>query len=164
MKWYPTLKDSIKLFINQHKRNPFPDLVNFSTEKPDTFGRKFWVKIEKIGIKKEVLKDELNTTMIYGKNSQIFPRTRTFGQIEVSKKGNVVTAKTKNVIRYTLLISPSHFDIGEPIEVYTNGILSFKGFVSKNLETLLKYYILDNDREMLYASEIEIKVGKAYKD
>jgi len=162
LRWYPILKDSIKSFIDSHKRNPFPDLIKFSTEKPDTFCRKFWVKITKIGLKKGDINEELNTTIQKGRAVQLFPRNRLFGQIEVSKNGNTVYVKTKNVIKYSLLISPKHFDLNKPIEVYTNGVLSFNSIIQKNMAIMLKYYSEDNDREMLFASELEIKVGKEF--
>ncbi len=163
LRWFPVLKDSIKNYADSHKRNPFPDLIKYSTEKPDTFCRKFWVKITKIGLKKGEINEELNTTIQNGREVQLFPRKRLFGQIEVYKNENTVYVKTNNIIKYSLLLSPKHFDLNAPIEIYTNGILSFKGFASKNINTLLKYYIEDIDREMLFASELEVKVGKKYK-
>jgi len=162
LRWFPILKDSIENFIDSHKRNPFPDLVKYSTEKPDTFCRKFWVKINMIGFKKGDIAEELNTTIQNERTVQLFPRKRLFGQIEVFKNGNTVYVKTKNVRKYSLLISPKHFDFNKPIEVYTNGVLSFNSIIQKKMAIMLKYYTEDNDREMLFASELEIKVGKEF--
>lgn len=162
-RWFPVLKDTIKNFIDSHKRNPFPDKVDFATEKPDTFCRKYWVKIDRIGKTKEGKVEDPNQIIFGNMPVALFPRLRLFGQIEVQKIENRVYVKTQNVKKYTLLISPDHFDLSKPIEVYTNNILSFNGYLSKDLGTLLKYYIKDNDRSMLFSAELNISVGKRFK-
>lgn len=162
-RWYPVLKDSIKNFINTHKRNPFPNEVYFATEKPDTFNRKFWVKIDRIGRTKEDVKiEDINQIKWYDKIYDLFPRTKQFGQIKVSKKGNTVNIETMGTKKYSLLISPDHFDITKPIVVYTNNKLSFEGTLPKDLNVLLKYFNTDNDRTMLYSGELKVTVGKEY--
>jgi len=163
-RWYPTLKDSINSFIAAHKRNPYPDRINYATEKPDTFGRKFWVRIDKIGMKSKNndLRD-YNQISINGKSIQLFPRNKIFGQIDVSKTGNTVHVLTNGVKRFTLLISPDHFDLEKPITVYTNNVLSFEGLLVKDNGVLLKYFTEDNDRTMLFAGELSIKVGREFK-
>jgi len=164
MRWYPVLKDTIMNFIYRHKRNPFPDKIYYATEKPDTFGRKFWVKIDEIGkTKNGTTIEDLNQIIINTKPDTLFQRTKFFGQIEINKLGNKVFIKTQNIKKYTLLISPDHFDLSKPIEVYTNGLLSFEGVLPKELKTLLNYYIEDNDRSMLFSNEINITVGKVFK-
>ena len=158
--WYPVLKDTIKRFIASHKRNPFPDNVYYATEKPDTFNRKFWVIIDKIGKTKGETLTDSNTVFLDNQKIALFPRNKPFGQIEVKKIGNEVQVKVQDVKRYTLLISPDHFDLSKPIVVYTNNTLSFEGIIPKDIKTLLKYNAIDNDRTMLFASEITIVVGK----
>ncbi|RPH33376.1 MAG: hypothetical protein EHM93_05350 [Bacteroidales bacterium] len=163
IRWYPILKDTIKNFIHAHKRNPFPDRIFYATEKPDTFCRKYWVKIDRIGKTEGGKIEDSNQITINDESVQLFPRRRLFGQIEVQKIENKVFVKTQNVKKYTLLISPDVFDLDKPIEVYTNGNLSFNGKISKSLKTLLNYYIEDNDRTMLFSSELSITVGKTFK-
>jgi transposase-like protein len=161
--WHPVLKDSIKKFIETHIRNPFPDEVCFSTEKPDTFNRKFWVIINRIGKTEDGNLDDPNTMILKNQTVAMFPRRKLFGQIEVKKSGNTVYANTRNVKEFSLLLSPEHFNIKKPILVYTNNNLSYNGLVTNDLKTLLKYNILDNDRAMLYSSELKITVGKTMK-
>ncbi len=164
IRWYPVLKDTIKNFINTHIRDPFPNKILFATEQPDTFNRKFWVKIDKIGKTKENgILDDINQIKINNKTYQLFPRRKPFGQIEVIKEGNTVLVKTKGIKKYTLLISLDHFDTKKPIIVYTNNKLSFEGILPKNLKVLLKYNIEDNDRTMLYSGEISVTVSKVFK-
>ncbi len=161
-KWYPALKDSIQSFIKKHNRNPFPDDIWFTTENPDTIGRKFWVKITKLGnVKGESNLEDFNATETVGVN--LFPRYKRFGQIEVHKRGNRVDVLTNNVKKYSLLLSPEVFDFNQPISIYTNHYLTFEGKVEKSISPLLKYNIQDNDRTMLYAAELEITVGKEFK-
>jgi hypothetical protein len=162
-RWYPVLKDTIVDFIKTHKRNPYPDNIYYATEKPDTFCRKFWVKIDRIGKTKEGNIEDVNQIVLNNQTISLFPRRRIFGQIEVNKVGNKVMVKTQDVRKYTLLISPDNFDITKPIEVYTNDILSFQGICSKDISTLLTYYTEDNDRTMLFSSELNITVGKVFK-
>jgi predicted esterase len=161
--WHPVLKDSIKNFIATHTRNPFPDEVCFCTEKPDTFNRKFWVVINQIGKVYSGNVDDPNTIVLRNQTVTMFPRRKPFGQIKVEKKGNTVYATTSNIKEFTLLISPEHFDLERPIQVYTNNELSFNAQVTKDLKTLLKYNILDNDRSMLFSDELKVKVGKSIK-
>lgn len=162
-RWYPVLEDTINCFIKTHKRNPYPNNIYYATEKPDTFSRKFWVKIERIGKANEGNVEDVNQVILNNEKLSLFPRRKLFAQIEVKKDGNKVFVKTENVKKYTLLISPDHFDTSKPIEVYTNDLLSYEGIVPKSLSTLLKYYTEDFDRTMLFSSELSISVGKVYK-
>ncbi|NVO08891.1 MAG: hypothetical protein HXX16_02920 [Bacteroidales bacterium] len=159
--WYPVLKDTIKNFISRHIRNPFPDDIYYATEKPDTFGRKFWVVINKIGRAKNEYANDSIKIMFNNQSALIINHSKPFGQIEVTKIGNMVNVQTQNVKKYTLLISPDHFDLNKPITVYTDNLLSFDGLLTKDIRTLIKYNIMDNDRTMLYSSELQITVGKS---
>jgi len=161
--WYPVLRDSIKGFISTHKRNPFPDYIYYATEKPDTFGRKFWVVIDKIGRMKKEYTPDSNRIIFYNQYISSLNHTHLLGQIEVVKTGNIVNVRTQNVKKYTLLISPDFFDLSKPITVFTNNYLSFDGMLTKDIRTLIKYNIMDNDRTMLYSSELKITVGKIIK-
>ena len=164
IRWYPVLKDSIKNFISTHPRNPYPDQIYYASESCDTFNRKFWVLINKFGYTKDESNlDDQNFIQDNGKKVQLFPRNKAFGQIELEKKKNIVSVFTKNIRKYTLLISPEHFDISKPITIYTNNKLSYEGIVPKNIKVLLKYYSLDNDREMLFSAELPIIVGREFK-
>jgi len=64
------------------------------------------------------------------------------------------------VAEFTLLISPDAFDLSQPIKVSANGRTVFEGRVEPSTATLLKWAARDNDRTMLYAAEINIKLTK----
>ena len=56
------------------------------------------------------------------------------------------------------LVSPDHFDLSKPVTVVVNGRTAYEGSVQKDLRALLKWSARDNDRTMLFASELAINV------
>ena len=74
------------------------------------------------------------------------------------RAGNVVTATTRGVTAFTLLLSPDQFDFGKPVKVVANGRTVFDGKVDKNVRTLLTYAASDNDRTMLFGAALHIKL------
>jgi hypothetical protein len=72
----------------------------------------------------------------------------------------VVTATTRGVAAFTLLLSPDQFDFAKPVRVVANGRTVFNGKVQKDLRTLLKYTAMDNDRTMLFAAEIHLDLSR----
>jgi len=74
------------------------------------------------------------------------------------RAGNTVTATTRGVAAFTLLLSPDHFDFGKPVKVVANGRTVFNGKVEKSVGTLLKYAAADNDRTMLFGAEAHIRL------
>ena len=67
-------------------------------------------------------------------------------------------ATTKGVTAFTLLLSPDRLEFKQPVIVTANGREVFHAKVQPSAETLLKWAALDNDRTMLYAAEIKIKL------
>jgi hypothetical protein len=78
--------------------------------------------------------------------------------VDVTRAGNEITAATRGVAAFTLLLSPDQFDLTKPVKVVANGRTVFDGKVEKNVRTLLKYAALDNDRTMLFGAELHIKL------
>ena len=89
---------------------------------------------------------------------QAFPRSLPSGRVQLLRTGNRVGVVTRGVRRYTLLLSPEQFDFTEPIQVTTNGIMSFDGMVEPNSETLLRWAARDRDRTMLFGAKLDIEV------
>ena len=87
----------------------------------------------------------------------LFSRGLASGRVDVTRAGNTVTAATRGVAAFTILLSPDQFDFAKPITVVANGRTVFKGKVEKNLRTLLKYAAADNDRTMLFGAEVRIR-------
>ena len=88
----------------------------------------------------------------------LFARGGGAGRVDLVRAGNVVTATTRGVAAFTLLLSPDQFDFGKPVKVIANGRTVFDGKVEKNVRTLLKYAASDNDRTMLFGAELHIKL------
>jgi len=78
--------------------------------------------------------------------------------VDLVRSGNTVRATTKGVTAFTLLLSPDKFDFNQPVMVAANGREVFHGRVQPSVDTLLKWAAQDNDRTMLYAAEIKIKL------
>ena len=98
---------------------------------------------------------------IYGAtDGQLFGRPKASGRVDLTRVGNTVRAETKGVTAFTLLLSPDKFDFGKPIQVIANGREVFNGRMERSVKTLLKWAARDNDRTMLYAAELKIKLPK----
>jgi hypothetical protein len=90
----------------------------------------------------------------------LFSRGVPSGRVDLTRSGNVVTAQTRGVAAFTLLISPDQFDFGKPVRVVANGRTVFDGKVEKNVRTLLQFAAADNDRTMLFGAEIHVDLTR----
>ncbi len=91
---------------------------------------------------------------------QLFDRSRPWGRVDVSRRGNAVTAATRGVTKFTLLLSPDQFDFEKRVTVVANGTTVFNGRVQKDRAVLMKWAALDNDRTMLFGAEIHVDLSK----
>ena len=89
---------------------------------------------------------------------QAFPRTLAPGRVELDQRRNAVTAYTRGVRRFTLLISPEQFDFTQPITVTVNDVTAFEGMVEPDIEALLRWAAIDQDRTAMYGAELDIAV------
>ena len=87
-----------------------------------------------------------------------FPHAAAPGRVELDQRGNTVTAYTRGVRRFTLLISPEQFDFTQPITVVANGVTAFDGMVEPDVATLLRWVAIDQDRTAMYGAEIDIDI------
>ena len=92
---------------------------------------------------------------------QAFPHTVAPGRVELDQRGNTVTANTRGVRRFTLLLSPEQFDFTQPITVVANGVTVFDGMVEPDVATLLRWVATDQDRTAMYGAELDIEVPTA---
>ena len=92
---------------------------------------------------------------------QAFPRSSPPGRVELDQQRNTVTAYTRGVRRFTLLISPEQFDFTQPITVAVNGVTAFDGMVEPDVATLLRWVARDQDRTAMYGAELDIEVPAA---
>jgi poly(3-hydroxybutyrate) depolymerase len=88
-----------------------------------------------------------------------FSHVRPSGRVDLVRRGNAIAATTRKVSAFTLLLSPDQFDFSQPITVVADGKTVFEGTVKRDVATLLKWAARDNDRTMLFAAELPIKLA-----
>lgn len=150
VRWWPSEAATIEDFIIEHPRNPLPDALAWETERADTYNRIWWLQINALGA------TDQDTTFV---DPDVFVSSAPSGRVEARRSGNNVSVATRGVRRYTLLISPDQFDLSKPFRITTNGRLSFDGYLEADLDVLMKWASRDNDRTMLFLTEITIDVG-----
>ncbi len=94
------------------------------------------------------------------RRTPFFTHVRPSGRVDVTRDGNTITTTTRRVAGFTLLLSPDQFDFSKPITVVADGKTVFEGMVKKDVAALLKWAARDNDRTMLFAAELTIKLAE----
>ena len=158
-KWWPEIEAPFEKFVADHPRDPYPDVLTW--EAADTVNnRAHWLVLDSFGLAPRepqqlpdmnIFTDDLGT-------DPLFARPSTPGRVDLVRSGNTVQATSKGVTSFTLLLSPDKFDFGQPVIVIANGREVFHAKLQPSAETLLKWAARDNDRAMLYAAEIKIKL------
>ncbi len=93
----------------------------------------------------------------------VFRHRKPAGRVDLVRSGNTVTARTKGVRTFVLLISPDRFDFSNPIKVVVNDRVAFEGLVKKDVTSLLHWAARDNDRTMLFGAEVSIDAPPAVR-
>src|SRR5205085_5061060 len=119
-----------------------------------TWNRAHWLIIDKLGSAAGEAKS-LPDLNVAG-DGLIFHNGKS-GRVDLARAGNTVTATTRGVKEFTLLLSPDQFDFEKSVKVVVNGRVAFDGRVEKNVATLQKWAARDNDRTMLFAAALTIK-------
>jgi hypothetical protein len=158
--WWPDVKDSYERFVTDHPRDPSPARLTWETADLAR-GRAHWLVITKLGKTPTDVKnlpDANDYSPIDVMAVPLFEHRQRSGRVDLARTGNTVEAVTRGVTEFTLLISPDAFDLSQPIKVVANGKTVFDAKVQPSVATLMKWAARDNDRTMLYAAEIEIKL------
>src|SRR5207245_6660018 len=98
--------------------------------------------------------------IVQGPPRHLFGRGGSTGRVDLVRAGNTVTATTRGVAAFTLLLSPDQFNFGKPVKVVANGRTVFERKVEKSLRTLLKFAAADNDRTMLFGAELHVDLTR----
>jgi hypothetical protein len=162
-KWWPEIQAPFEKFVADHPRDADPDRLTW--EAADTVNdvahkRAHWLVIDAFGITPGDAK-ELQDANIFTDSlgtDPLFERPKAPGRVDLVRSGNTVQATTRGVTAFTLLLSPDKFDFSKPVIVTANGREVFHAKVQPSVETLLKWAARDNDRTMLYAAEVNIKL------
>ena len=160
--WWPDVRDSFERFAGEHPRDPSPARLTWETSNLK-HNRAHWLVIDKLGAQPDDPRhlpdvNDFSPTAVTA--VPLFDRRGPSGRVDLVRTGNAVEATTRGVSAYTLLVSPDAFDLNQPITVTSNGRVVFDGSVQPSAATLLKWAARDNDRTMLYAAEIPIRLGR----
>jgi hypothetical protein len=154
--WWPEVKDSFEAFALGHPRRPLPDTLTWETNGSTIDNRAHWLVIDKVAPGKRTEPELDDVNLLTKAGPMMFDNGHPSGRVDLKRTGNSVTATTRGVAQFTLLISPDAFDLAQPITVVANGRTLFQGRVEPSLATLLKWAARDNDRSMLFTAEIHI--------
>jgi hypothetical protein len=152
--WWPTVKDDFESFVRRHPRLPLPDALTWEVSETRTWNRAHWLIIDKLGATATDAKGLADLNQSGG--VQVFHSGRS-GRVDLARSGNTVTATTRGVREFTLLLSPDQFDFENNVKVVVNGRVAFDGRVDKSVATLQKWAARDNDRTMLFGAELPIR-------
>jgi hypothetical protein len=160
--WWPDVRDSFERFAAEHPRDPSPARVTWETSNLK-HNRAHWLVIDKLGAQPgdpRNLPDVNEFSPVEAMSVPLFEHRVPSGRVDLVRSGNTVDAVARGVAAFTLLVSPDAFDLGRPIQVTFNGKVVFDEKVQPSVATLMKWAARDNDRTMLYAAEIPIKLGR----
>jgi hypothetical protein len=155
--WWPDVKESFEAFVRTHPRSPLPDKLTWETNASPIDNRAHWLIIDKLSSARQSERSLDDVNLLTDAGPMMFDNARPSGRVDLARSGNTVTAATRGVAEFTLLLSPDAFDFGQPIKVVANGRAVFDGRVEQSLQTLLKWAAHDNDRTMLFTAELHIK-------
>lgn len=148
--WWPTERALFEKFVHDHPRPAHPSALSWETERVDRFNRNRWLII-----------DEIRTDL--SRRSELtdlgfFQHTKRSGRVDIRRNANTFDAIVRDVASFTILLSPDAIDFGKPVIVTVNGKQVFGGAVKKDVNALLRWAAIDNDRTSLYGAALKIPV------
>jgi hypothetical protein len=156
--WWPDVKDSYETFVGSHPRQASPARLTWETSDLE-HNRAHWLVINKLANQSGDARN-LPDVNDYSPAVPMFEHRQRSGRVDLVRTGNNVEAVSRGVASFTLLVSPDAFDLSQPVKVTANGKVVFDAKVQPSLPALMKWAARDNDRTMLYAAEVEIKLGR----
>jgi predicted esterase len=159
--WWPNERANFERFAGAHPRQPYPERLTWETERADRYNRISWLVIDRLGnASSDVPLDDVNrfAPPNGGPEQPMFARNKPSGRVDVTRKGNTITARTRGVTQFTLLLSPDMIDFSQPVIVTVNDRPVFRSRLVKDVTTLMKWAARDNDRTMLFGAEVTLQV------
>lgn len=150
-------------FLSSSRRDPLPDRLSWSTEDPERYGRRAWLRIDAlaVGVAKRPV-DETRLLPRWGTRLQLrgptAPRVP-YGTVELERRGNDVRVQATEVGAFTLLLSPREFDLDRPVRLVVNGELVREERIEPSVATLLHQAARDDDRRQLFAAEWRVDLS-----
>ena len=155
--WWPTVKDVFEKFVTDNPREPHPDTITWETA-DSIHNRAHWLVIDKLGAQPDDVKSLPDANIM--DRVAMFLRQKPVGRVDLNRNGNTIDIRSRGVAAVTLLVSPDAFDLSKPVKIVANGRTVSEGMIQPSLETLLKWAARDNDRTMLYAAELKVKLSR----
>jgi len=155
-RYFLTYKDEICEFLKSHPRDPYPKQVFLQWEPKEGYESGFpantfrWARIEKTGAADSDGSFDDPPGSLLGRG---LPR------LEARRDGNRIDVTTRDVQRYSVLVSDEMLDLGKEIEVFTNGALSFRGQLEPDAQVVLEEARRYRDRTLVFAGRITVDVG-----
>ena len=158
-------KDVFETFVREHPRDPYPQKLTWEASDRDLPSRAHWIVIDRLkpaAPTEPRLEPDLNVFSGAGPNhgKDLFDRSRPSGRVDAVRRGNEIALTTRGVSELTVLLSPHVVDFAQPIRVSANGHVVSDARQQRSVATLLKWAARDNDRTMLYAAELKIKLAR----
>ncbi|MCK4511763.1 PDZ domain-containing protein [bacterium] len=91
-------------------------------------------------------------------NYYIFKREVPSGAVRVRHSANRVDIKQSLVGSFRILVHPDMFNVNEPITVTVGDQVLFDGLVEPDLEFLLRNFLENRDRRLIYIAELEFQL------
>ena len=160
--WWPDIRESFERFVADHPRDPSPARLTWATSNLK-HNRAHWLVIDRLGAQPgdpRNLPDvnEFQSEPADGDAAVRAPRRlgpRRSGPQRQHRGGDDPRRRRVHAARLAGCVRSQ-----QPIKVTSNGKVVFDGKIQPSVETLLKWAARDNDRTMLYAAEIPIKLGR----
>lgn len=131
-RWLPEKRTEIANFKRDNVRDPFPEKIQWVTDRTDRYNRNHWIRIDELQQEGQP------------------------GRIIVSRENNRIDVYAYYVNRFTLQLNPEEIDFSQPVRVRVNDVLVHDSVVTQNSETLLKS-AADLDRSLLFSAELVLE-------
>jgi hypothetical protein len=132
-------QSAVSTWVEARRRAVYPDRVR--VEGPN---RLAWV---------EALEMESNDLVLKGERPRLDAR--------IDRAKNLVTVDSKHVFKYRVYVNAKLLDLGRPVEIRTNGTLSYQGTVEPSLDRLLEFQALHGDPAAIFTTWIDVDVATA---
>lgn len=166
-RWWPEMKDPFERFVRNNRRDPHQAQLSWEASAELERNRAHWLVIDRLGVQPDDTSGMPNVNDADGRpvvaryadsEGRLFSKKLKSGRVDISRSGNTFRATSRGVAEFTLLLSPDAVDFSRPVTVIVNGRDEFSGGVDVNLPTLLEWAARDNDRTMLYGTELRIRL------
>jgi predicted esterase len=153
--WWQDWRDEFEEFVTAHPREANPASITWKAVQGQNM-RSYWLVIEELDFEKESPIPLFEIGVDPADGSSVLDMDAG-GRVDLVREGNNIQAISDAVGAFRLLLSPEVIDFSKPVTVTVNNVVRFQGMLEPSLETLLNWAARDNDRQMLYASELRIE-------